>query len=190
MKYQYLPSLLIFAAVVLISSCHSPAGTDEAGSGAGMDSTVNTAARDSATSNTDTLTTQKKDTSSTIQKIIKPLTVIIDNLESATAPVEISIYGKDNKFPSPKDQLKIFRFHPSGKKLVATLDGIRCGQYAIATYQDLDGDGKIGKNMIGIPTDPYGFSNNYHPKVKAPNFSDCSFDYDEASNTVNITMIR
>jgi uncharacterized protein (DUF2141 family) len=54
----------------------------------------------------------------------------------------------------------------------------------------MDGDGKIATNMIGIPTDPYGFSKDYHPKVKAPSFKDCSFNYDQNSNTVTFAMIR
>ena len=44
--------------------------------------------------------------------------------------------------------------------------------------------------MIGVPKDPYGFSNNYRPKLKAPSFDDCSFDYDEHNHTIHIRMIR
>ena len=125
-------------------------------------------------------TTQKK----------HPLTLVIDNLESASAPVEVSIYAPDNKFPKVDGQLKKYRFTPSGNTLTATITDLDYGQYAIATYQDLDADGKIGTNMIGIPTDPYGFSNNYKPKIKAPSFKDCAFIYDEQSASVSIAMIR
>jgi uncharacterized protein (DUF2141 family) len=126
----------------------------------------------------------------TDKKSSKPLTVVIENLASDSAPVEISIYGTENKFPSPKDQLKTFRFTPDDTTLTAELKGIKPGSYAIATYQDLDSDGKIATNMIGVPKDPYGFSNNYRPKLKAPSFDDCSFDYDEHNHTIHIRMIR
>ncbi len=126
----------------------------------------------------------------TEKKVRRPLTVVIENLASDSAPVEVSIYGVGNKFPSPKDQMKIFRFTPESKTLTADLKGVEYGEYAIATYQDMDADGKISTNIIGVPTDPYGFSNNYRPKIKAPSFKDCSFDYDEDNNTVSIKMIR
>jgi uncharacterized protein (DUF2141 family) len=124
------------------------------------------------------------------KKGTKPLTVVIDNLASANAPVVVSIYGTGNKFPSRKDQFKSFRFTPSGTTLTEHLTGIPHGTYAIATFQDLNGDGEIATNMFGIPTDPYGFSNNYHPRVKAPTFKDCSFEYDDHNQTVSIRMIR
>ncbi|MCW3126553.1 MAG: hypothetical protein JWO03_2211 [Bacteroidetes bacterium] len=119
-----------------------------------------------------------------------PLTLVIDNLESTSAPVEVSIYAPDNKFPKENGQLKKYRFNPTGNTLTATITDLEYGQYAVATYQDLDADGKIGTNVIGIPTDPYGFSNNYKPKIKAPAFKDCAFAYDDKSDAVSITMIR
>ena len=60
----------------------------------------------------------------------------------------------------------------------------------MAIYQDVDGDGKITKNLIGIPKEPYAFSNNYKPTIKAPSFNDCKFTYSAKSNTVNMKLIQ
>lgn len=120
----------------------------------------------------------------------RPLVLVIDNLESPSAPVEISVYSPRDKFPTADGQMKKYRFTPAGKQLTVELKDLEYGQYAVATYQDLDADGQIGKNMIGIPTDPYGFSNNYKPKIKAPAFKDCEFAYNDQSAPVSITMIR
>jgi len=46
------------------------------------------------------------------------------------------------------------------------------GQYAIAVYHDLNGNGKLDKNLIGIPSEPYAFSNNPRAKWKRPDFLD------------------
>lgn len=120
----------------------------------------------------------------------KPLTVIIKNLASATAPVTVSVYGTKNKFPAPKHELKIYKFKPHGKSLTAKISDLKYGTYAIATYQDVNKNGKIDQNLIGIPKEPYAFSNNYEPTIKAPNFDDCRFDYNEKSCLINIKMIR
>ena len=64
------------------------------------------------------------------------------------------------------------------------------GTYALAIYQDVNGNSKIDKNFVGIPTEPYAFSDNYIPRIKAPNFDDCKFEYDAANNTVTMTMIK
>jgi uncharacterized protein (DUF2141 family) len=119
-----------------------------------------------------------------------PLTMVIRNLASTTAPVIVGLYGTKNKFPDPKDQLKEYHFIPNGKELIAKITDIPFGVYALAIYQDVNSNGKIDKNVLGIPTEPYAFSNNYHPRVKAPGFGNCKFNYDSITNTVTMTMIK
>lgn len=134
--------------------------------------------------------TIKKKTDS--KKIVTPksLTVLIQNLESATAPIYVSVYGVKSKFPSPKGQLKEYKFVPNSKAYTVKIPNLKFGTYAIAMYQDENSNGKIDKNFIGIPTEGFGFSNNYKPKVKAPDFKDCKFVYSEKSNSITVSMIR
>ena len=144
---------------------------------------------------TDTISDEVvKDTSSvSVTKTIateKPLTIIIQNLASATAPVYISIYGNRSKFPDPKGQLNEYKFRPNGKELTVQIPNLKFGTYSVASYQDVNSNGKIDKNFIGIPTECYAFSNNYKPTVKAPRFEDCSFAYNKKHNSITIKMIK
>ena len=43
------------------------------------------------------------------------------------------------------------------------------GDYAVAIYHDENGNGQLDKRLFGIPKEPYGFSNNYRPRLSAPN---------------------
>ena len=89
------------------------------------------------------------------------------------------------------DTLKNYKFVPTGADtLTAQITDLEYGRYAIALFQDMDNDGKIEKNFIGIPKDPYAFSNNARPTFKAPSFDDCCFDYNEQENSIEISMIR
>lgn len=119
-----------------------------------------------------------------------PLTLVIKNLASADAPIIVGLYSEANKFPDPKDQLKEYHFKPNGTEMVATIADLQFGVYAMAIYQDVNSNGKIDKNIIGIPTEPYAFSNNYKPTVKAPGFKNCKFEYDSVSNKITMNMIR
>jgi uncharacterized protein (DUF2141 family) len=120
----------------------------------------------------------------------KPLTIIVTNLTSADATVVVGLYGTKNKFPKPKGELKVYRFKPSSKELKTTITDLKYGTYALAIYQDVNSNKKIDKNMIGIPTEAYAFSNNYKPTVKAPNFNDCKFLYNAKTNSVTMKMIQ
>jgi uncharacterized protein (DUF2141 family) len=119
-----------------------------------------------------------------------PLTLVITNLASATGPVIVGVYGTKNKFPDPRDQLKVYKFTPHDKQLTAQITDLPAGTYAMAIFQDVNSNGKIDKNLIGIPTEPYAFSKNYKPTVKAPAFKDCCFDYLAQNDTINMKMIR
>jgi len=48
------------------------------------------------------------------------------------------------------------------------------GRYAIAVFQDLDGDGELGSNLIGMPIEPYGFSRDARGKFGPPDFDDAA----------------
>jgi uncharacterized protein (DUF2141 family) len=102
----------------------------------------------------------------------------------------VGLYGTKNKFPDPKDQLKEYHFKPHANELKVQISDQKFGTYAMAIYQDINSNGKIDKNVVGIPTEPYGFSENYVPKVKAPDFDNCKFTYDAKSNTVTINMLK
>jgi uncharacterized protein (DUF2141 family) len=135
---------------------------------------------------TDTLAAAKPKTIATQ----KPLTLIIGNLKSTSAPVIVSVYGTTSKFPAPHGQLKEYKFKPHGNVLTAKITNLKFGTYAIATYQDENSSGEIDKNFIGMPTEGYAFSKNFKPTVKAPNFDQCRFDYNKTANTLTINMIQ
>jgi uncharacterized protein (DUF2141 family) len=50
------------------------------------------------------------------------------------------------------------------------------GKYAIKLFHDLDGTGKLAKNLFGIPTEPYAFSNNATGHMGPPEFNSAAFD--------------
>ena len=120
----------------------------------------------------------------------KPLTLIIDNLGSPDAPVQIGFYARGNNFLDTNDQLKRYVFNPNGEILTAHITDLPYGEYAFALFQDLRQKGKIARNLLGIPTDPYAFSNNVRPAFKAPKFDECCFDYSDNNHTLHIAMIK
>lgn len=168
---------------VFMICCKSPAGSDNSES-ATTDTTY--AAIDTFVVAADITETDK----TKMMEIQKPLTLVIKNLASATAPVTVSVYGTENKFPVAKNELKIYKLKPHRKVLTAKITDLKYGTYALATYQDVNKNGKIDQNFIGVPKEPYAFSQNYKPTIKAPNFDDCKFEYNEKNNIITINMIR
>jgi uncharacterized protein (DUF2141 family) len=55
------------------------------------------------------------------------------------------------------------------------------GEYALSVFQDLENDGKLARNFIGIPREPAGLSNNLRPKFGPPRFKDAKFTVGDAA---------
>ena len=49
------------------------------------------------------------------------------------------------------------------------------GEYAITLFVDFNGNKEMDKNFLGIPKEPYGFSNNVIGKMSAPPFDQAKF---------------
>ncbi|GAB5417316.1 MAG: hypothetical protein Crog4KO_28980 [Crocinitomicaceae bacterium] len=101
------------------------------------------------------------------------LTVEITNIKNTDGVVQIGLYKKPENFPSPNKQYRVERIKPSGKTLTYKFTGLAPGKYAVAIYHDENGDKKCNRNLIGVPTEAYAFSQNFRPGLSAPKFSDC-----------------
>ena len=58
---------------------------------------------------------------------------------------------------------------------VLTITDIKPGEYWIRVYHDLNGNGELDVNYLGIPKEPYGFSNNVRPVFGPPDPEDMLF---------------
>lgn len=64
----------------------------------------------------------------------------------------------------------------------------RPGTYAVAVYHDADGDGKFGRNWIGMPTEGWGFSNDPPRSFGVPTFAEVAFTADGSGSRQTIHM--
>jgi uncharacterized protein (DUF2141 family) len=67
-------------------------------------------------------------------------------------------------------------------------EAIPPGTYALAVIHDENSNGKLDTNLLGIPTEGYGFSNDARASFGTPSFSDARFSYDGRSLNMTITL--
>jgi uncharacterized protein (DUF2141 family) len=66
-------------------------------------------------------------------------------------------------------------------------ENVAPGQYGFMIFQDLDNDFKLATNLFGVPTEPFGFSNN--PVVRGrPGFADIAFTVGSDNQTITISL--
>ncbi|PHN04685.1 DUF2141 domain-containing protein [Flavilitoribacter nigricans] len=104
------------------------------------------------------------------------IALAIENLQSDRGNVHVAVYDREESFAKSLKpfQLKIQKVSAGGR-LHIQLDSLPHGRYALAVYHDENGNGDLDKNMLGIPKEPYGFSNNPRAKWSAPTYEETSF---------------
>lgn len=50
------------------------------------------------------------------------------------------------------------------------------GRYAVTLYEDANGDGKLGRNLFGVPTERWGVSRDASGRMGPPAFADAAFE--------------
>ena len=77
---------------------------------------------------------------------------------------------------------------PANGSAVLTFRDIGPGRYGIAVFHDKNGNEELDRNLFGVPSEPFGFSNNPRIGFKAPGFDTFAFDHDGKAQTITITL--
>ncbi|MBK8705560.1 MAG: DUF2141 domain-containing protein [Saprospiraceae bacterium] len=78
--------------------------------------------------------------------------------------------------------------YSGGAKYGLEVPALAYGRYSVAVFQDLNGNGRLDANTLGVPTEPYGFSNNPKVKWSAPTFDETAVSLKSPSISLSITM--
>lgn len=117
------------------------------------------------------------------------LTVQVPNVQAAQGAVQMALYNDPAKFPSVSGPLQVLRVPATGSAVTGTFSNLPPGAYALAIFHDKNNDGVCNLNLLGIPTEPYGFSNNPRPWLRAPTFKEAQVDLQQ-TRTIQITLVH
>ena len=117
------------------------------------------------------------------------LKISLSNIKK-TGKIKIAVYRNGQDFPDVKLIVKSQEGEGANGKCEFQFESIPFGSYAVAIYQDVNGNGKLDKGMFGIPSEPFAFSNNFRPKFGGPSFDKCKFDLTKDNLALNIEMIN
>ena len=88
------------------------------------------------------------------------LKVIILGLKSDEGKAKIALFDSKERYSGGGEPLRGFSIAIRGGTAECTFEGIPYGTYAIKVYHDKNGNDKLDTNFMGIPKEPYGFSND------------------------------
>lgn len=88
------------------------------------------------------------------------LTVNIDQITEQTGKLHVALYRGEQSYQQGKDAVAAVVKAVSGDTQQLVFEDLADGEYAIKIMHDANDNGKLDRNMMGIPSEGYGFSNN------------------------------
>lgn len=101
------------------------------------------------------------------------LAVHFTELKDTKGRIVLSVYDSPEHYR--KQALQVLRVPTATALQQGVSLSLPIGTYAITVYQDANANGKIDRNLIGIPTELGGFSNNPRIVMGPPSFKRCAF---------------
>jgi uncharacterized protein (DUF2141 family) len=118
------------------------------------------------------------------------LQIEVGNIRDTRGAIRVGIYNKASEFPDEKNVFLNRIVDPKKGVLTLEIPDLPSGEYAIAVYHDLNGNGRLDKNMLGVPTEPYGFSGSARGKWSAPRFGEAAFSFPQTHQRLTVFLYK
>lgn len=104
------------------------------------------------------------------------ITVDVRDLRSDRGHVRIALYDGPSRWTHTDGAVASCAATVQDGHATCVIRAPRAGRYAIALLADENDDGEMGLDLLGLPTEGYGFSNDVRPTLSAPGFDSASFE--------------
>ena len=116
----------------------------------------------------------------------KNLILIVQNINTIEVNIFVAVYDHENDYMRN-------RFAEAIAEVKSECDleielKIPLGKYAITIFHDVNNDAKLNTNFLGIPKEPYGFSNNPESHFGPPGFKQALFEFREDGQVVEVLL--
>ena len=115
------------------------------------------------------------------------LLVTVNAVKAGEGNLRIAVFDEAHRdqFPDGK-YLSGVEVAATGEQMTIEISDLDQGNYAVAIIQDLNGNGELDKNILGIPKEPYGFSGKW--KKGGSSYDKALFNTDEVGFATTITL--
>ncbi len=116
--------------------------------------------------------------------------VEILGIRNSDGAVACALFESAEGFPRDflRNAINIMMMKVRAEKARCDFLDIPPGTYALAVIHDENLDGKLATNLMGVPTEGYGFSTDAKAVFGPPSFDAASFSYDGDGQELQLTI--
>jgi uncharacterized protein (DUF2141 family) len=116
------------------------------------------------------------------------LTVTFDGVSRREGVVLLALFDSKAAYDANTGPVRTLNLPASGGDFAVTLAGLQPGIYAVKSFHDRDANGKMNFNPLGMPLEPYGFSNNARAPFGPPSWRRAAFEVKSGGNSQTIRL--
>ena len=114
------------------------------------------------------------------------LIVKVENIKKVEGSLMVAIYDHEDHFLTKEiiGKGKVIK----SNQIEFHFEGLGEGTYAVSLFHDKNDNGKLDSNFMGIPSEPYAFSNNAKGMFGPPSFEQCKFEIKGGIHKIVISL--
>lgn len=118
------------------------------------------------------------------------LNISVIGVRSDRGWLDVCVFDSAEHFPNCGDDRSIIRRHLPALPGTTRIDvDVAPGRHAVSVLHDENGNGRLDTNLLGMPREGAGVSNNPPPRMGPPLFSDAVFLVPAVGRQIVVQMV-
>lgn len=123
------------------------------------------------------------------QLLLGGVELSLSSTAEAKGCIRLAIFDCPNAFAREESRFgEVLPLSGKESSIQFQLPPLPAGTYAIAVFHDLNNNGRLDKNLFGIPTEPYGFSREPTSKWQKPAWQDITTAIESQTTHLSILL--
>ncbi len=115
------------------------------------------------------------------------LRVRLSGIEEEVGSVRVALFASASDFDAGNQLAGHFTVaRKSGVEVVFV--NLPPGRYGISSFHDVNGNDALDRNLVGMPTEPFGFSRDARGRFGPPSFEDLAVEMGSEDVTLEIAL--
>lgn len=103
------------------------------------------------------------------------ITIVIENVKQDKGKIMLQLLSGEDEFEERAEPTAKFALRARTGQMRVFTSNLPEGDYAVRVMHDINDNGELDTNFVGLPTEPYAFSNNATGNFGPPQWKDVKF---------------
>ncbi|MCA6078042.1 DUF2141 domain-containing protein [Fulvivirga sedimenti] len=117
------------------------------------------------------------------------LKITVQNIKDHGGSIHVALYTSEDTFLE-LDHITLNQSAPVNEEssIVIIIENIPTGKYGLSIFHDVNDNGELDTNFMGIPKEPFGFGNDSMGAFGPPSFENASVQVEKGTISTTIKL--